>query len=355
MKLFQIAICVLMFYFSSHAWAQDCKPDRSGQDKISKQQYDYWLKTVSTSNVAITVIVGRSGFFNWVNVRIEKQEAPATPNTQFQAPLHGEKGNTFYFGLKNGEPLTFVATSVSNNAHVSGSFLAGLTGKNLYTVVELSADLQDKDMATLKDALTRRQVDAVRIMLAGDNVIGANVSDKDGLSLMGKFECFYQWLDKKGIDLTAPDPPAVPPSDLSLAGKYIRKNKASDYIELKPDGTFSLQFDGFSLGGNYKIQADTLSTQVSHGPASTARISGNILTFSDGNVYERQQSETQKTATTPQLTLEQVIQMVTAKLPDDVIISTIRKSGSKFNVTPEALIKLKAAGASDAVLRAMME
>jgi hypothetical protein len=162
-------------------------------------------------------------------------------------------------------------------------------------------------------------------------------------------------LDKQGIDLTAPDPPAVPPSDLSIAGKYIRKNKVSDYIELKPDGTFSLQFDGFSLGGNYKIQADTLSAQVSHGPASTARISGNILTFSDGNVYERQQSETRKAATTPQLTLEQVIQMVTAKLPDDVIISTIRKSGSKFNVTPEALIKLKAAGASDAVLRAMTQ
>jgi hypothetical protein len=355
MKILRFATCALIFCFSSsHAWAQNCKPDRSGQDKISKQQYDYWLKTVSTSNVAITVIVGRSGFFNWVNVRIEKQEVPATPNTQFQAPLHGEKGNTFYFGLKNGEPLTFVTTSVSNNAHVSGSFLAGLTGKNLYTVVELSADLQDKDMATLKDTLTRKQIDAVRIMLAGDNVISANVGDKDGMSLMEKFGCFYQWLDKKGIDLTAPDPPAVPPSDLSITGKYIRKNKPSDYIELAPDGRFSLQIDGFSFRGNYKIQADTLSTQVSHGPASTARVAGNTLTFSDGNVYERQ-VETQKATTTAQVTIDQVIQMVKAKLPDDVIISTIRKSGSKFDLTPEALINLKAAGASDAVLRAMTQ
>jgi hypothetical protein len=300
------------------------------------------------------VIVGRSGFLNWVNVRIEKQEAPATPNTQFQAPLHGEKGNSFYFGLKNGEPLTFVATSVSNNAHVSGSFLAGLTGKNLYTVVELSADLQDKEMATLKDALTRKQIDAVRIVLAGDNVIGATVNDKDSMSLMEKFGCFYQWLDKNGIDLTAPDPPPVPPSDLSITGKYIRKNKASDSIELKPDGTFSLEFNGISYGGNYKIQGNTLSTQVSHGPTSAAHLNGNTLTFSDGNVYEKQ-AETQKAATPAQLTIDQIIQMVGAKLPDDVIIMTIRKSGSKFDLTPDALIKLKTAGVSDAVLRAMMQ
>ena len=80
-----------------------------------------------------------------------------------------------------------------------------------------------------------------------------------------------------------------------------------------------------------------------------AKISGNTVTFSsDGNVYEKQ-SEPQKTAT--QLTIDQILQMVAAKLPDDVIITTIRKSGSKFDLTPDALVKLKTAGVSDAVLR----
>jgi hypothetical protein len=45
--------------------------------------------------------------------------------------------------------------------------------------------------------------------------------------------------------------------------------------------------------------------------------------------------------------------MATAKLPDDVIIATIRNSRSKFDLTPEALIKLKTAGVSDAVIRVM--
>jgi hypothetical protein len=59
--------------------------------------------------------------------------------------------------------------------------------------------------------------------------------------------------------------------------------------------------------------------------------------------------------TTAQLTIDQVIQMVTAKLPDDIIITTIRNSGSKFDLNPDALIKLKTAGVSDTVLRAMMK
>jgi hypothetical protein len=355
MKMLSIVICVLMFCFSpSHTWAQSCKPDGSGQDKLSKQQFEYWFKTVSTSGVAITVFVGRSGFANWVDVQIDKQEAAATSNTEFQSPLHAEKGNQFYFGLKSGEPLTFVSTSVSNNAHVSGSFLAGLTGKNLYTKVVLSAVIQDKDMATLKDTLTRKQIDAVRIVLAGDVVIQASVSDKDGMKLMEKFGCFYQSLDKKGIDLTAPDPPPVPPTDPSIAGKYTRKNKASDYIELKPDGTFSLQEDGVSYGGNYNAQGDTLTIQVSHGPAAKAHVSGNTLAFSDGSVYEKQ-TEPQKAAATAQLTIDQIIQMVAAKLPDDIIIKTIQNSGSKFDLTPEVLIKLKTAGVSDAVIRAMTQ
>ena len=45
--------------------------------------------------------------------------------------------------------------------------------------------------------------------------------------------------------------------------------------------------------------------------------------------------------------------MVTAKLPDDIIITTIRNSNSRFDLTPETLIKLKTAGVSDAVIRAM--
>src|SRR5258708_27353156 len=167
MKILMVATCVLVFCFSSFpAWAQNCKPDVSQVDTISKQQQDYWLQTLSTSEVAITVSLRNSATSSSIAVQIDKQEAAATSNTQFQSALHAEKGNQFYFGLKNGEPLPFVATSVSNNAKVSGSFMAGLSGKNLYTTVVLVADLQDKELAALRDALTRKEIDALRILLS---------------------------------------------------------------------------------------------------------------------------------------------------------------------------------------------
>ncbi|MDQ1593274.1 MAG: hypothetical protein QOG71_3901 [Pyrinomonadaceae bacterium] len=353
MKILMVATCVLMLCFSSsHAWAQNCKPDVSQVDKISKQQQDYWLQTLSTSEVAITISLRNGATSSSISVQIDKQEAAATSNTQFQSPLHAEKGNQFYFGLKNGEPLAFVATSVSNNAKVSGSFMAGLSGKNLYTSVVLVADVQDKDLATLREALTRKPIDAVRILLADNVRIDKPVDDKTGNKMMEKFLCFYQSLDEKGIDLSAVGPPPVPPSDASISGKYIRKDKTSDYIELKPDGTFSLQLNGRGYTGNYGVQANALTIHISSRRASTARLSGNAVTFSDGNAYEKE-AEQQKTAT--QLTIDQIIQMVAAKLPDDIIITTIRKSGSKFDLNPDALIKLKTAGVSDAVLRAMSQ
>lgn len=290
MKMLIVATCVLMFCFSSsQAWAQTCKPDISTQDKISKQQVDIWLQTVSRSGVAITVFIGRrTSIGAQVGVVIEKQEAALTTNTDFQSALHAVKGNQFYFGLKNGEPLMFVASGVSNEAKVSGSFMAGFTGKGLVTVVQMWALVENKDLAALRDALTQKQIDAVRIILAGDVRIERSIEEKNGRKMTDKFSCFYQSLDKTGIDLSVVASPSQP------------------------------------------VQ-----------PSSPS--SGSVPV------------EPQKDAAPAHLTNEQIIQMVAAKLPDDVIIATIRKSASKFDLTPDALIKLKAAGVSDAVLRAMMQ
>jgi len=54
-----------------------------------------------------------------------------------------------------------------------------------------------------------------------------------------------------------------------------------------------------------------------------------------------------------QVTIDQIIQMMEAKLPDDVIATKIRQSGSTFDT--DALIKAKKAGASDEVIRAMTQ
>jgi len=55
------------------------------------------------------------------------------------------------------------------------------------------------------------------------------------------------------------------------------------------------------------------------------------------------------------LTNDDVIKMVQAKLPDGVIVAKIKSSPCKFDTSLDALIKLKQAGISDAVMQAMAE
>ena len=71
MKILIFATYVLMACFTLQASAQNCKPDMSGKDTISKQQVDRWyqpLYTTSfggslmgTSEVSIIALVGSYG------------------------------------------------------------------------------------------------------------------------------------------------------------------------------------------------------------------------------------------------------------------------------------------------------
>jgi len=55
------------------------------------------------------------------------------------------------------------------------------------------------------------------------------------------------------------------------------------------------------------------------------------------------------------LTNSDVLKMVEAKLTDDLIIGKIKSSPSDFDTSIDAVLKLKAAGASDAVIHAMVD
>jgi hypothetical protein len=376
MKILLLATCVLMFCFpSSPAWAQNCKPDVSKEDKISKERIDIWAQVLfstsfgsslmSTSEMSVTATIGRYGTLNAVNLELQKREESAT-NAAFESAFRGAVGKPFYFGFKNGDPAAFVVTEVGNNAKVQQGLFAA---KGITTVV-LSAVVDDKELATLRDALTTRPIDAIRMVLAGDVRIEQSVNDKNGRKMMEKFSCFYQSLDKRGIVLSpassqnpsgqpaAAGDTSMPPRDYaaSATGKYVSKNNSRDFLELNPDGMFSLSHDGKSIGGSYNVQGDKLNLTIQQNNKSltiSLRFVNDTLIDPDGVVWEKQAGP-QKSAPT-QLTIDQIIQMAGAKLPDDVIIATIRKSGSKFDLTPDALIRLKNAGVSDAVLRAMMQ
>ena len=55
------------------------------------------------------------------------------------------------------------------------------------------------------------------------------------------------------------------------------------------------------------------------------------------------------------LTNEQVLQMVEAGLPAKVIAAKIERSPSNFDTSPQVLKQLKASGAHDAIILAMVQ
>lgn len=78
-----------------------------------------------------------------------------------------------------------------------------------------------------------------------------------------------------------------------------------------------------------------------------------VLTIDSG--INNPQPQSQSEATDPMLlTNETVVKMATFKLGDAVILDKIKSSQCNFDTSPDALIKMKQAGISDAVLQAMI-
>jgi hypothetical protein len=74
----------------------------------------------------------------------------------------------------------------------------------------------------------------------------------------------------------------------SVQGKYLRKGKSGDFLELSSDGVCSLLQDGHSVRGNYKVQGDTIiftSPQIRG--QTKARFIGDTIRDDDGIVWER--------------------------------------------------------------------
>jgi hypothetical protein len=101
-----------------------------------------------------------------------------------------------------------------------------------------------------------------------------------------------------------PDPasgaPAAPPSSpagaaadsgsASIAGKYIRKGKSSDFVDLASNGTFAMHQDEKDASGSYAIRGETLiltSPQWGNGEAR-GKIVGSTMVDANGSVWEKQ-------------------------------------------------------------------
>lgn len=142
----------------------------------------------------------------------------------------------------------------------------------------------------------------------------------------------------------------------SLAGKYIKKGKPTDYIEFKSNGTFSGWEYGMAQKGNFRLDGNAVIMNLGGVLEIKGDISGDTITWeSDNSVYVKEGSAAASSISSDVLTNSDVLKMIEAKLPDSIIIAKIRTSACKFDTSTDALIKLKQAGVSDAIIQAMVE
>lgn len=349
----------------------NCKPDVSQVDKISKEKVEAYSQPLFATSFMgsmwkaqetyITMLFVHSGNNYRIELVVQKKEG-SEERAVFESQYRAAVGRPIQFGFKDGKPLEIMVTDVRNNSQMTG-FLSD--SKRVTTTVTLAAPLRDEDLPSVREALTTGQVDAVRVQLAGGVEILKTVDDKLGRQLMQKAGCFFEGVVLRptsvggggavasGVNIGG-DESSSKRDYVSLApGKYLFKTgraRAGDYIELGADGKFFVQLNGRAVAGTYSVQGDALTIVLPTGAAERAKFSNNTITFSDGNVWEKSPDAPKPQAT---LTIDQIIQMVAAKLPDDLIITTIRNSGSTFDLNPDVLIRLKTAGVSDTVLRAM--
>jgi hypothetical protein len=159
-----------------------------------------------------------------------------------------------------------------------------------------------------------------------------------------------------------------------VSGRYNRKEKTTDYIELKPDGTFTILEDGETGSGNYKVNGTTLTlTSPGMKEPLKARLIGDTIGNDQGVVRwekpapprpagsetaQEAPSETSKPGSpaASRMTNEEVIQLVAAGLSEQVIVTSIRQAPTKdFDLSPAGLIALKKANVPDAVIVVMQE
>ena len=149
----------------------------------------------------------------------------------------------------------------------------------------------------MQDALTTKQIDAIRVQLVGDLRVEYSLDEKTSKKLMGKFRCFFE-----SVGLGPAQ--SVPASDTArmaaLQGRYSRKGKPSDFIELNADGTSGLRQDGHTVRGNYTVKADTIrfTSPEMPGLVSKGQVSGDAMKDDEGIVWEKM-TEAQRAAAPP--------------------------------------------------------
>jgi hypothetical protein len=76
----------------------------------------------------------------------------------------------------------------------------------------------------------------------------------------------------------------------NVAGRYVseRDRSPKDYLELRADGSFTLQEDGSKFTGTYKMNGAQVTLTTASGEPLQGKIEAGVLTDATGNRWTRQ-------------------------------------------------------------------
>lgn len=170
-----------------------------------------------------------------------------------------------------------------------------------------------------------------------------------------------RWLITQVIEQLK-SPAVEKPVDETGSTTYVYKEDATNFIVLNTDGTFRTVQHGKQFRGQYSIAGEELSLTVG-AQVIKSRITGDSVWDTSGKEWVKKSDEARGPAKAPaagnsrdtNFTNADVMKLAEAKLPDSVIISKIKSSSCNFDVSTDALIKLKSASVSDSVVQAIVE
>jgi curli biogenesis system outer membrane secretion channel CsgG len=145
----------------------------------------------------------------------------------------------------------------------------------------------------------------------------------------------------------------APDDKIALAKAYHNRGVALTYAGRPEEGLRSLQQSDSLWPGNIS-KAAIVAAQKLIAANSDQKIQ-------DAAVADASRAAAQnavavaRTADASMVSNKDIIDMVQAKLSDQIIISQVRTAKCKFDTSPSSLIQLKKAGASDAVVMAMTQ
>jgi tetratricopeptide (TPR) repeat protein len=148
---------------------------------------------------------------------------------------------------------------------------------------------------------------------------------------------------QKGIDRQC----GAPEDKIALAKAYHNRGVALTYAGQPDSGLKSLQEANRLWPGNISEEAMKATQKIIAARGQQQA--------QDAVAAEAQRADmaSAEAASASRLSNKDVVEMVQAKLSDQIILGKIRTTKCQFDTTPAALIQLKKSGASDAVVLAM--